>query len=167
MVEKILEVLSSREDIKTCTTIVEFLAARNVPRFVHTENQEEIIRARSRYSSVSFLHGQCYPLLFHGRYQSYIFIVGIPHLSLASSLLSLLLACARLFPMCLWVVRSPTISFFLSAYSHHLRRRRFYLRRTVFARGICVGGYYFVRHTEVGMESRAKRAIAHSSSFCL
>lgn len=56
--------LFARRYEKTCTIAVKFLAARNVPRFVHTEKQGGIIRARNRYSSVSFLHGQCYPLLF-------------------------------------------------------------------------------------------------------
>lgn len=145
MVGKILGAISSREDAKTRTIVAKFLAER-ASRFVRTEKQGGIIRARSRYSAVSFLHGQCYSLLFHGRYQSYIFIVGVPHLSLASSLLSLLLAHARLFPMrvgrtfsnylpCLDSLAPPT-------------SRRFDFRRTVFARGICVGGYYVLDMSE-------------------
>jgi len=50
--------------------------------------------ARNRYVAISFPHGQCYPFLGGAISVLYIviFIVWIPHLSLVSSLLSLLLA---------------------------------------------------------------------------
>lgn len=139
--------------------------AERASRFARTEKQGGIIRARSRYSAVSFLHGQCYPLLFHGRYQSYIFIVGVSHLSLASSLLSLLLARARLF---------PASGSYVLQLSHSFSRltRTTYVAQILFPKDcLCERDLrrrvLRLRHIGAGMESRAKRAIANVSSFRL
>lgn len=79
-------------------------------------NGEYFARAVDTPLSPSY-HGQCYPFSSTARYQSYIFIVGVPHLSLASSLLSFLPAIVSHTSGSYVVVE---LSRFLSASSHHL-----------------------------------------------
>lgn len=136
-------------------------AKRALRFFIHREARGN--NSRSRYSAVSLLHGQCYPLLFQERYQSYIFIVGVPHLSLASSLLSLLFARARLFPMRL----DRTFSNYLS-FSRLTRTT--YVAQILFPKDCpCERDLYRrisrLRHVGVDMESRVERAIANIPSI--
>lgn len=101
--------------------------------------------------------GSVYPFCFStGRYQSYIFIVGVPHLSLAPSSLSLLLAPARLFPMCLGRTFSPTLSRASSAHLHHLRRADFISERPSSRKRDLRRRILRLEHLEVGMESRSR-----------
>lgn len=122
-----------------------------------TREQRRIFRARNRYVTIAFLHGQCYPILSSGaRYQSCIFIVGVPHLSLASSLLSLLPAIVS-HTSGSYVVVVVELSRFFSAPSHHLRGTDFISpseRRPSCERDPDCRRTLRFKHLEVGTESR-------------
>lgn len=110
--------------------------AKRAPRFVSAREEDKggIIRACGRYFAVSFLHGQCYPFCFHGRYQSYIFIVGVP--ALISNVV-IIVAFARARDCCDPMRLGHTFSNYLvlqlsrssTAHLHHLRRADFISER--------------------------------------
>lgn len=109
------------------------------------EGQEENnSRAQSLIGCLFSALMERYPFRIHGRYQSYIFIVGVPrtYLLVSSFIVAFARARARLFPTRLGRTFSGYLFFLFSAHLHHLRRVDFILRKTVFAKRICVGGYY-------------------------
>lgn len=155
--------------MKTCT----IANAKRVPRFVHARGAEERqeknnSRAQSLFGCLFSAWVERYPFRFHGRYQSYIFIVGVPHLSLSVVIIvAFARARARLFPTRLGRTFSDYLFFLFSAHLHHLRRADFIFRKIVFAKRICDGGYYVLDVSRRRHGVSARRKETRASSFIL